>query len=177
MPGMMDTVLNLGLNADTLNGLAALPGDQRFAWDAYRRFVQMFGNIVLDVPKEKLDRAMEVVKTRANVHRDSDLALADLKAIVDRFKEIIFGETRQNVPDDPEEQLRMAIAAVFDSWSSRRAIDYRRVNRISDALGTAVNVQAMVFGNAGEDSGTGGAFTRNPNTGEPTLFGEYLTNA
>jgi pyruvate,orthophosphate dikinase len=177
MPGMMDTVLNLGLNADALNGLAALTSDERFAWDAYRRFVQMFGNIVLDVPKEKLDRAMEAVKARANAHRDSDLAVADLRAIVDRFKEIIFGETRQNVPDDPEEQLRMAIAAVFDSWMGRRAIDYRRVNRISDSMGTAVNVQAMVFGNTGEDSGTGVAFTRNPGTGEPTLFGEYLTNA
>ncbi len=177
MPGMMDTVLNLGLNANTLEGLARLTGDERFAWDAYRRFVQMFGNIVLDVPKDKLERAMEAIKARAGVQRDSELGVADLRAILERYKEIIFGETRRNVPDDPEEQLRMAIAAVFDSWMSRRAIDYRRVNRISDSLGTAVNVQAMVFGNAGEDSGTGVAFTRNPNTGEPTLFGEYLTNA
>jgi pyruvate,orthophosphate dikinase len=177
MPGMMDTVLNLGLNAETLQGLTALTGDERFAWDAYRRFVQMFANIVLDVPKEKLDRAMEAVKARAGAGRDADLAVADLRAIVDRYREIIFGETRQAVPDDPEEQLRMAIAAVFDSWTNRRAIDYRRVNRIDDRMGTAVNVQAMVFGNAGEDSGTGVAFTRNPNNGEPALFGEYLTNA
>ncbi len=177
MPGMMDTVLNLGLNADTLHGLAALTGNERFAWDAYRRFVQMFANIVLDVPKEKLDRAMEAVKSRAGAGRDADLAVEDLRAIVERFREIIFGETRQAVPDDPEEQLRMAIAAVFDSWTNRRAVDYRRVNRLSDSMGTAVNVQAMVFGNAGDDSGTGVAFTRNPNNGEPALFGEYLTNA
>ncbi len=177
MPGMMDTVLNLGLNADTLAGLAALTGDERFAWDAYRRFIFMFGNIVLDVPKDKLDRALEAAKARAGVQRDADLGVPELRAVVDRCKEIIFGETRQNVPDSPEEQLRMAIAAVFDSWMNRRAIDYRRLNRIPDGMGTAVNVQAMVFGNAGEDSGTGVAFTRNPNTGEPTLFGEYLTNA
>ncbi|MGQ0601317.1 MAG: pyruvate, phosphate dikinase [Anaerolineales bacterium] len=177
MPGMMDPVLNLGLNAETLRGLTALTGDERFAWDAYRRFVQMFANIVLDVPKEKLDRAMEAVKSRAGAGRDSDLAVTDLRAIVDRYREIIFGETRQAVPDDPEEQLRMAIASVFDSWTNRRAIDYRRVNRINDRMGTAVNVQAMVFGNAGDDSGTGVAFTRNPNNGEPALFGEYLTNA
>jgi len=177
MPGMMDTVLNLGLNADTLAGLAALTGDERFAWDAYRRFIFMFGNIVLDVPKDKLDRALEAAKARAGVQRDADLGVPELRAVVDRCKEIIFGETRQNVPDSPEEQLRMAIAAVFDSWMNRRAIDYRRLNRIPDGMGTAVNVQAMVFGNAGEDSGTGVAFTLNPNTGEPTLFGEYLTNA
>lgn len=177
MPGMMDTVLNLGLNLETLNGLARLTGDERFAWDAYRRFVQMFGNIVLNVPKEKLDRALEMVKARAGVHRDADLTVANLQTLVERYKEIIFGETRQDVPDDPEEQLRLTIAAVFDSWMNRRAIDYRRVNRLNDQMGTAVNIQAMVFGNAGEDSGTGVAFTRNPNNGEPALFGEYLTNA
>ncbi len=177
MPGMMDTVLNLGLNEETLGGLARLTGDERFAWDAYRRFVQMFGEIVLDVPAEKLDRAMEAVKARAGVKRDADLDVPALNLLVGRFKEIIFGEVRQSVPDDPEEQLRMAIAAVFDSWMNRRAVDYRRLNRISDDIGTAVSVQAMVFGNAGEDSGTGVAFTRNANTGEPMLFGEYLTNA
>jgi len=177
MPGMMDTVLNLGLNGQTLNGLAQLTRDERFAWDAYRRFVQMFGEIVLGVPSENLDRAMETVKAKANAKRDSDLDVAALRSLVDRFKEIIFGEARQDVPEDPEEQLRLAIAAVFDSWMNRRAVDYRRLNRINDDIGTAVNVQAMVFGNAGEDSGTGVAFTRNPNTGEPALFGEYLTNA
>jgi pyruvate,orthophosphate dikinase len=177
MPGMMDTVLNLGLNGQTLNGLAQLTRDERFAWDAYRRFVQMFGEIVLGVPSENLDRAMEAVKAKASAKRDSDLDVAALRSLVDRFKEIIFGEVRQGVPDDPEEQLRLAIAAVFDSWMNRRAVDYRRLNRISDDIGTAVNVQAMVFGNAGEDSGTGVAFTRNPSTGESALFGEYLTNA
>ncbi len=184
MPGMMDTVLNLGLNAQTLNGLTHLTGDERFAWDAYRRFVQMFGEIVLGVPSGNLDRAMEAVKARGSHplkgisdKRDADLGVADLRTIVDRFKEIIFGEARQDVPEDPEEQLRLAIAAVFDSWMNRRAVDYRRLNRINDDIGTAVNVQAMVFGNAGEDSGTGVAFTRDPNTGEARVFGEYLTNA
>jgi pyruvate,orthophosphate dikinase len=177
MPGMMDTVLNLGLNADTLTGITRLTGDERFAWDAYRRFVQMFGEIVLGVPSEKLDRAIEVAKAKARVRRDADLDVPALRALVDRYREIIFGEARQHVPDDPEEQLRMAIAAVLDSWMNKRAVDYRRLNRISDDIGTAVTVQAMVFGNAGEDSATGVAFTRNPNTGEPELFADYLTNA
>jgi pyruvate,orthophosphate dikinase len=177
MPGMMDTVLNLGLNAQTLHGLATLTGDEQFAWDAYRRFLQMFGEIVLGVPKEKLDRARETIRARANGHHGTDMDTPTLRVVVDRYKEIIFGESRQEVPEDPEEQLRMAIAAVFDSWMNRRAVDYRRLNRIRDDLGTAVTVQAMVFGNAGEDSGTGVAFTRNPNTGEHVLFGEYLTNA
>ncbi|HEX2200603.1 MAG TPA: pyruvate, phosphate dikinase [Gammaproteobacteria bacterium] len=177
MPGMMDTVLNLGLNSNTLQGLAQLTGDERFAWDAYRRFVQMYGEIVLGAPKEKLDRAMEQLKAQFNTKRDADLPVTAWRLLVDRFKEIIFGETRQEVPEDPEEQLQLAIAAVFDSWMNRRAVDYRRLNRISDDLGTAVTVQAMVFGNAGNDSGTGVAFTRNPNTGEPALFGEYLINA
>jgi pyruvate, orthophosphate dikinase len=177
MPGMMDTVLNLGLNSNTLEGLIQLTGDERFAWDAYRRFVQMFGEIVLGAPKEKLDRAMEQLKAQFNTKRDADLPVTAWRLLVDRFKEIIFGEKRQEVPEDPEEQLQLAIAAVFDSWMNRRAVDYRRLNRISDDLGTAVTVQAMVFGNAGSDSGTGVAFTRNPNTGEPALFGEYLINA
>jgi pyruvate,orthophosphate dikinase len=177
MPGMMDTVLNLGLNFETLNGLIQLTGDEHFGWDAYRRFVQMFGDIVLDVPREKLDRVMDIIKQRYGVKQDSDLGVDALKVAVERLKEIIFGETRQEVPEDPEEQLRLAIAAVFDSWMNRRAIDYRRLNRISEDIGTAVNVQAMVFGNAGDDSGTGVAFTRNPNTGDPVLFGEFLINA
>jgi len=177
MPGMMDTVLNLGLNERTLNGLVQLTGNERFGWDAYRRFVQGFGEIVCGVSKEKLDHAMEAIKAQSNTQRDSDLSVATLRALVDRFKEIIFGEMRQEVPEDPDEQLRLALAAVFDSWMNRRAVDYRRLNRISDSMGTAVTVQAMVFGNAGNDSGTGVAFTRNPNTGEPALFGEYLINA
>lgn len=177
MPGMMDTVLNLGLNAQTLQGLIDLTGDQRFAWDAYRRFVQMFGEIVLGVPAEKLDQVFEQVKAQTSTKRDSDLDVKALATIVERFKEIIFGEARQEVPEDPEEQLRLTIAAVFDSWMNRRAVDYRRLNRINDDIGTAVTVQSMVFGNAGEDSCTGVAFTRNPNTGDPLLFGEFLTNA
>jgi len=177
MPGMMDTVLNLGLNAHTLSGLAHLTSDEAFAWDAYRRFVQMFGEIVLNVPKEKLDRASDAIRARANGQRGAELSVATSRLIVERYKEVIFGEARQEVPEDPEEQLRMAIAAVFDSWTNRRSVDYRRLNRIPDDLGTAVTVQAMVFGNAGQDSGTGVAFTRNPNTGEPKLFGEYLTDA
>ena len=177
MPGMMDTVLNLGLNASTLEGLARMTGDERFAWDAYRRFIQMFGEIVLGTPKGKLDQALETIRQRAGVERDSDLDVPTLKLAVERFREIIFGETRNHIPDDPEEQLRLAIAAVFDSWMNRRAVDYRRLNRIPDDIGTAVTVQAMVFGNSGEDSATGVAFTRNPNTGEPILFGEYLINA
>jgi pyruvate,orthophosphate dikinase len=177
MPGMMDTVLNLGINQDTLRGLVELTGDERFAWDAYRRFVQMFGEIVLGVPGEKLAEALEVAVKQADVALDADLSVAQLQALVSRYQEIIFGEVRQIVPADPEEQLRMTIAAVFDSWMNRRAIDYRRLNGIPDDIGTAVSIQAMVFGNSGEDSGTGVAFTRNPSTGEPILFGEYLTNA
>jgi pyruvate,orthophosphate dikinase len=177
MPGMMDTVLNLGLNEETLRGLVDLTGDERFAWDAYRRFVQMFGEIVLGVPSESLDRALSMSLKRAGVTRDSDLRVAELQDLVHRYQEIIFGEVRRTVPADPEEQLRMTIAAVLDSWMNRRAIDYRRLNGIADDIGTAVNIQAMVFGNSGEDSGTGVAFTRHPSTGEPVLFGEYLTNA
>lgn len=177
MPGMMDTVLNLGLTPETVKGLAHLTGDERFAWDAYRRFVQMFGEIVLGVPKDKLHHALERAMSRANITREADFQVAQLQELVARCQEIIFGESRQVVPDDPEEQLRMAIAAVFDSWMNRRAIDYRRVNRIPDDISTAVNVQAMVFGNANEQSGTGVAFTRNPSTGEHALFGEFLANA
>lgn len=180
MPGMMDTVLNLGLTSQTLNGLIDLTGDERFGWDAYRRFVQMFGEIVLGVPREKLARA-KATAGLSNGHGQNGTPqldeVAQLQRTVSRLKEIIRGEVRQEVPEDPYDQLRVAIAAVFDSWMNRRSVDYRRVNRIADDLGTAVNVQAMVFGNAGSASGTGVAFTRNPNTGQPVLFGEYLTNA
>ena len=177
MPGMMDTVLNLGLTPATVSGLARLTGDERFAYDAYRRFVQMFGEIVLGVPKERLHHALERALVQAGVGREADLTVSQLQALISRYQEIIFGESRQTVPDDPEEQLRLAIAAVFDSWMNRRAIDYRRVNRIPDDIGTAVTVQAMVFGNASEDSGTGVAFTRSPSTGEPAIYGEFLNNA
>ncbi|NDJ53050.1 MAG: pyruvate, phosphate dikinase [Chloroflexi bacterium] len=178
MPGMMDTVLNLGLNQETVKGLAELTHDERFAWDAYRRFVEMFGEIVLGTPREKLLRgASQIYGASSNgshAHHDD---VETIKLIVQRYQDIIQGETRQIVPEDPYEQLRMAIAAVFDSWMNRRSIDYRRINNIDDSIGTAVSVQTMVFGNAGDDSGTGVAFTRNPSTGQPVIFGEYLTNA
>ena len=177
MPGMMDTVLNLGLNTKTLKGLADLTDDFRFAWDAYRRFIAMFGEIVLGVSKEKFDLVERDTMARFKVANLASLNISGLKYLVEHYKEMIYGEVRHEVPEDPEEQLRMAIAAVFDSWMNKRAVDYRRLNRISDDLGTAVSVQAMVFGNAGDDSGTGVAFTRHPNTGEPVLFGEYLVNA
>ena len=174
MPGMMDTVLNLGLNRETVHGLAEMTGDPRFAADAYRRFVQMFGRIVLGVEGERFDRVMEEVKAG---REDQELSQHELEQITERFKQIIREEKGVEFPDDPMEQLRRAIAAVFDSWNGRRAVDYRRLNKIPDDLGTAVNVQAMVFGNLGNTSATGVAFSRNPATGEHRLYGEYLVNA
>ncbi|MFL5754750.1 MAG: PEP/pyruvate-binding domain-containing protein, partial [Chloroflexota bacterium] len=177
MPGMMDTVLNLGLNEETLNGLIALTGNERFGWDAYRRFVQMFGRIVMDVPGETFDHALDAKKAERGASQDTDLDAAALRELVDEFKGIVRRETGRDFPTDPYEQLDLAIKAVFRSWFGQRARDYRRFNKIPDDLGTAVNVVTMVFGNMGDDSGTGVAFTRDPNTGENTLFGEYLTNA
>ena len=178
MPGMMDTVLNLGLNDDTVEGLATLTGDRRFALDAYRRFISMFGHIVMDVETEKFDRVLERYKAQTPNGRDTELTPEHLDEIIKAYKLIIFSDRHgDEFPQDPYEQLRMAIAAVFASWHGRRARDYRRVHRIDDNLGTAVNVQAMVFGNLGWDSGTGVAFTRNPSSGEKELFGEYLLNA
>src|SRR5918996_285318 len=177
MPGMMDTVLNLGLNEQWVAGLTALTGDERFGWDTYRRFVQMFGEIVLGVPSERLAAVRDASVTRHGVTTEAELDVEAQRALVQRLKTVLFGHARRPLPDDPEEQLRLAIAAVFDSWMNKRAVDYRRINQISDDIGTAVTVQAMVFGNVGEDSGTGVAFTRNPTTGEPELFGEFLRNA
>ncbi len=177
MPGMMDTVLNLGLNKETLEGLAKLTGNPRFAWDAYRRFVQLFGKIVMGVDGEKFERVLDEWKAKTEGGLDTDLTTEMLQEIVQEFKRIIKEETGKDFPEDPYEQLRMAIAAVFNSWNGRRARDYRRINRIPDDLGTAVNVVTMVFGNMGWDSATGVAFTRNPSTGEKKLYGEYLTNA
>jgi pyruvate,orthophosphate dikinase len=177
MPGMMDTVLNLGLNEDTLRGLAALTGDQRFAQDAYRRFVQMFGKIVLGVPGEKFEQVIEAAKRRTGAKLDTDLSATDLAEIAREFKALIKREKGVEFPSDPWVQLEMAIRAVFDSWMGKRAVDYRNFNKIPHDLGTAVNVQAMVFGNMGADSATGVAFTRNPSTGEKRLYGEYLPNA
>jgi pyruvate, orthophosphate dikinase len=176
MPGMMDTVLNLGLNEETVQGLAAQTGDLRFALDAYRRFASLFGEIVMGVAHEKFERVMDRFKAQTSGGRDTDLKPNHLREIIAAEKQII-GAEQHPIPEDPYEQLRVAIAAVFNSWMGRRAIDYRRVNRIPDSLGTAVNVQAMVFGNMGEGSGTGVAFTRNPSTGKKELYGEYLLNA
>ncbi len=176
MPGMMDTVLNLGLNEETVQGLAEQTGDLRFALDAYRRFASLFGEIVLDVAHEKFERVMDRFKAQTKGGKDTDLKPKELREIIAAEKRIILAE-QHAIPDDPYQQLRVAIAAVFDSWMGKRAVDYRRINRIPDDLGTAVNVQAMVFGNMGKDSGTGVAFTRNPSTGKKELYGEYLLNA
>src|SRR6476469_2612096 len=176
MPGMMDTVLNLGLNEETVTGLAEQTGDLRFALDAYRRFASLFGEIVLDVAHEKFERVMDRFKAQTKGGKDTDLKPAELRGIIAAEQEIILAE-QHAIPDDPYEQLRVAIGAVFNSWMGRRACDYRRINRIPDDLGTAVNVQAMVFGNMGANSGTGVAFTRNPSTGKKELYGEYLLNA
>ncbi len=176
MPGMMDTVLNLGLNQETREGLARLTDNPRFAADAYRRFVQLFGKIVLGVDGDRFEHEMEEAKGHGQ-RQDTDLTTEELLALAEKFKAIIKEDVGVDFPEDPFEQLRAAIAAVFRSWNGRRAVDYRRVNKIPDNLGTAVNVQAMVFGNMGNDSATGVAFTRNPSTGEPEIFGEYLVNA
>ncbi|HEY64003.1 MAG TPA: pyruvate, phosphate dikinase [Caldilineae bacterium] len=177
MPGMMDTVLNLGLNKETLEGLAKLTGNPRFAWDAYRRFVQLFGKIVMGVDGEKFEHVLDEWKAKTEGGQDTDLTTEMLQEIVKEFKRIIKEETGKDFPEDPYEQLKMAIAAVFNSWNGRRARDYRRINKIPDDLGTAVNIVTMVFGNMGWDSATGVAFTRNPSTGEKKLYGEYLANA
>ncbi|HEV2356721.1 MAG TPA: pyruvate, phosphate dikinase [bacterium] len=177
MPGMMDTVLNLGLNPETVRGLAALTDNERFAADAYRRFVQMFGKIVLGVPGDKFEHLLEGLKQRVGAHLDTDLTAVDLRELAAAFMELIKRETGVTFPTDPGQQLEMSIRAVFDSWMGRRAVDYRNFNKIPHDLGTAVNVQAMVFGNMGQDSATGVAFTRNPATGEKGLYGEYLPNA
>jgi pyruvate, orthophosphate dikinase len=177
MPGMMDTVLNLGLNEETLHGLIALTGNERFGWDAYRRFIQMFGRIVMDVKGERFDHALEASKAAHGAAQDTDLSAADLQALAEDFKVIVKADTGRDFPSDSYEQLELAIKAVFASWFGKRAVDYRNNQKIAHDLGTAVNVVTMVFGNMGDDSGTGVAFTRDPNTGEKTLFGEYLTNA
>ena len=176
MPGMMDTVLNLGLNTATREGLATLTGNPRFAADAYRRFIQLFGKIVLDVSGERFEHQMEIAKNHGE-RLDTDLSTEELLEIAEKFKAIVKEDAGVEFPEDPLEQLREAIGAVFSSWNGRRAIDYRRINKISDKLGTGVNVQSMVFGNMGDDSATGVAFTRSPSTGDGEIFGEYLVNA
>jgi len=177
MPGMMDTVLNLGLNPETAEGLARLSGNERFARDAWRRFVAMFGRIVLDLRAEDFDEPFEAAKELAGARLDTDLTAGQLREIGDRFVSIVEERTGEPFPTDPYRQLELAVRAVFDSWFGKRAHDYREFNKIPHDLGTAVNVVTMVFGNMGDDSGTGVAFTRDPNTGENALYGEYLTNA
>lgn len=177
MPGMMDTILNLGLNDTTAAGLARLTGDERFAYDAYRRFIQMFGKVVLGVDAEHFEHALGAAKQRAGARTDAELPAAALKELVAEYKEISRRESGQGIPDDPWEQLVASAMAVFQSWNNLRAITYRNFNRIPHDLGTAVNIVAMVFGNMGADSGSGVAFTRDPATGEAILYGEYLVNA
>jgi pyruvate,orthophosphate dikinase len=177
MPGMMDTVLNLGLNDESRQGLATLTRNERFAWDAYRRFVSMFGRIVLEIPAEKFEAALERRKHAKGSKSDTELDARDLAGLVDEFKAIVRKETGKPFPTAPHDQLRLAVEAVFGSWFGPRAKDYRKQFKISDDLGTACSVMTMVFGNMGDDSGTGVAFTRDPNTGEKKLYGEYLMNA
>ncbi|MBK6881071.1 MAG: pyruvate, phosphate dikinase [Elusimicrobia bacterium] len=177
MPGMMDTILNLGLNDEAVLGLAAKTGNERFAWDAYRRFISMFGNVVMEIEKGEFEKELESVKHKKGVHLDTELGVGDLKNVVDLLKKLVKRETGKDFPQDPWRQLEDARNAVFRSWNNPRAITYRRLNKISDDIGTAVNVQAMVFGNMGNDSGTGVGFTRNPSSGVKEFFGEYLTNA
>jgi len=177
MPGMMDTVLNLGLNEVTLKGLVAATGDERFGWDAYRRFIQMYGKIVLDMAPAEFEDKLEEAKRKAGARLDSDLAARDLRQVAEAFLALVQQHTGKAFPSDPLEQLRLAIQAVFASWNNKRAIDYRNFNKIPHDLGTAVNIVAMVFGNLGNESGTGVAFTRDPATGERVLYGEYLPNA
>jgi pyruvate,orthophosphate dikinase len=177
MPGMMDTVLNLGLNDTTVAGLAALTGDERFALDAHRRFIQLFSKIVLGVEGDLFEHALTATKQTSGVSSDAELTPDALRNLIEEYRRIVRKHARGEFPDEPREQLRAAIGAVFNSWNNKRATDYRNFNRIPHDLGTAVNVQSMVFGNMGDDSGTGVAFTRDPNTGDRVLFGEYLLNA
>ncbi len=177
MPGMMDTILNLGLNDETVKGLAAKSGNPRFAYDCYRRFIQMFGNVVLEIPKHDFDEIFEGQKKKAKAKFDTDLTAEDLKAVIEGYKKLVKKVAKRDFPQDTMEQLTMARDAVFRSWWNPRASHYRKMNKIPDTLGTAVNVQAMVFGNMGDTSATGVGFTRNPATGEKEFYGEFLVNA
>ena len=179
MPGMMDTILNLGLNETTLAALIRHTGNERFGYDAWRRFVQLFGKVALGVPDALFDEQFEAIKSRVGVKSDVMLGADELREIGDQFLQVVQRHTGRPFPSDPYEQLEIAIKAVFNSWMGKRAIDYRREFKITPAManGTAVNVVTMVFGNMGNDSATGVGFTRNPGTGENLLYGEYLTNA
>jgi pyruvate,orthophosphate dikinase len=177
MPGMMDTILNLGLNDATVEGLKARTKNGRFAYDSYRRFIQMFGNVVLEIPKEAFEHEFEAVKASRRAKLDTDLDEAGLREVVKRYKEVVRSRAKRDFPQDPLAQLRGARDAVFRSWNNARAIEYRRIYEIPDSIGTAVNVQMMVFGNTGDRSATGVGFTRNPATGANEFYGEFLINA
>ena len=177
MPGMMDTILNLGLNDETVKGLENLTGNARFAHDSYRRFIQMFGDVVLEISKSKFDAIFEAKKVKENCHYDVDLTDEHLKSIIAEYKALVKTEIGRDFPQGPKDQLMEAVKAVFRSWNNERAILYRQLNNIPSNLGTAVNVQSMVFGNMGNTSGTGVAFTRSPVNGDPDIFGEFLVNA
>ena len=177
MPGMMDTVLNLGLNRETLGGLIRSSGSERFAYDSYRRFIQLFGKVVLDMPGELFETALDAYKQKKGVNSDGEMDAGHWQEVVEGFLALVKEQTNEAFPEDPHEQLRLATIAVLDSWNGRRAVEYRNFYKIPHDLGTAVNVVAMVFGNMGPRSGTGVAFTRDPSTGDKLLFGEYLTNA
>lgn len=177
MPGMMDTVLNIGLNDETVEGMAQLTQDEPFAFDIYRRLIQMFGHVVLDIPDEAFELVITEAREQAGVRYDSDLSAAEWRNVVEAFKEIIQSHAGNPFPQDPITQLRMAIQAVFKSWNGKRPVDYRNAAHISHDLGTAVNIQQMVFGNMSDNSGTGVLFTRNLATGANELYGDYLMNA
>src|SRR3954470_16437649 len=177
MPGMMDTILNLGLNDESVEGLAKATANDWFAWDSYRRFVQMFGNVARGVPGEEIEDRIKERKRAAGVKLDTELGADDMKALVEDFKDLYRDKTGEDFPQDPQEQLGQAIRAVFDSWSGSRAVEYRRINRIPDEWGTAVNVQQMVFGNKGDTSCSGVAFSRDEITGAPEPSGDFLVNA
>ena len=177
MPGMMETVLNIGLSDQSVHGLAKQAGSERFAWDSYRRLIQMFGKTVLDIDGEHFEHVMDQAKQAKGTKNDLDLDAGDLRGIVDSFKGIVRDETGRDFPQDPREQMDLAVKAVFSSWNADRAILYRRQERIPTDLGTAVNIVAMVFGNLGMDSGTGVAFTRDPGSGQQGVYGDYLQNA
>ncbi|MDD4342741.1 MAG: pyruvate, phosphate dikinase [Eubacteriales bacterium] len=177
MPGMMDTVLNLGLNDQAVEGLAKKTEERRFAFDCYRRFIQMFSNVVLDIEHHEFEIVLDALKNKKGVEQDNELEAADLEALVADYKKLVKKVMKKDFPQDPKEQLLLSVEAVFRSWNNERAKVYRRINKIDDNLGTAVNIQAMVFGNLGPTSGTGVAFTRNPSNGENKLYGEYLINA
>ena len=177
MPGMMDTVLNLGLNDVTVEGLGEAADDPRFAWDSYRRFIQMYGSVVLGVDHHRFEEIIEHTKLDTGVTEDTQLSAQDWHRVAQSYKDLIESETGKPFPQDPEEQLWGAIGAVFGSWMNHRAITYRKLHDIPAEWGTAVNVQAMVFGNMGNDCATGVCFTRDPSTGENVFYGEYLVNA